>query len=82
MPALELPLSRTRRLFCTWLTPEQLSQQSSAARRALRDVLGLTAPEMHEVFKKWNETELDSYLVEITRDILAFMARFSVVVPW
>lgn len=34
--------------------------------------LGMTADEMSEVFGKWNETELDSYLVEITRDILAF----------
>src|SRR5690606_1005916 len=34
--------------------------------------LGLSADEMHEVFAAWNETELDSYLVEITRDILAF----------
>jgi 6-phosphogluconate dehydrogenase len=34
--------------------------------------LGLSADEMHEVFKKWNEGELDSYLIEITRDILAF----------
>ena len=34
--------------------------------------LGLSADELHEVFKKWNEGELDSYLIEITRDILAF----------
>ena len=34
--------------------------------------LGLTANEMHAVFKEWNEGELDSYLIEITRDILAF----------
>ena len=34
--------------------------------------LGLTADEMHAVFKEWNEGELDSYLIEITRDILAF----------
>jgi 6-phosphogluconate dehydrogenase len=27
---------------------------------------------MHEVFKKWNTGDLDSYLIEITRDILAF----------
>ncbi len=27
---------------------------------------------MHEVFKRWNTGELDSYLIEITRDILAF----------
>ncbi len=33
--------------------------------------LGMTAQEMHEVFAQWNKGELDSYLVEITRDILA-----------
>ena len=38
----------------------------------LKRVLGMTAPEMHEVFAEWNRGELDSYLVEITRDILAF----------
>jgi len=27
---------------------------------------------MHQVFKEWNKGELDSYLIEITRDILAF----------
>jgi 6-phosphogluconate dehydrogenase len=43
------------------------------AYQLMRDVLGLTAPEMHEVFKQWNTTELDSYLIEITRDILAFI---------
>jgi 6-phosphogluconate dehydrogenase len=34
--------------------------------------LGLTAMEMHDVFAEWNKGELDSYLIEITRDILAF----------
>jgi len=38
----------------------------------MKNGLGLTADEMHSVFKEWNEGELDSYLVEITRDILAF----------
>ncbi len=38
----------------------------------MRDLLGMSDDEMHEVFRKWNETELDSYLIEITRDILAF----------
>jgi len=37
----------------------------------LKDGLGMTADEMHEVFKQWNEGELQSYLIEITRDILA-----------
>lgn len=38
----------------------------------MKDLLGMSADEMHEVFKEWNEGELDSYLIEITRDILAF----------
>jgi 6-phosphogluconate dehydrogenase len=42
------------------------------AYQLMRDALGMNADEMHEVFKKWNETELDSYLIEITRDILAY----------
>jgi 6-phosphogluconate dehydrogenase len=33
--------------------------------------LGLSNDEMHDVFARWNEGELDSYLIEITRDILA-----------
>ena len=38
----------------------------------MKDLLGMSADEMHEVFKEWNEGALDSYLVEITRDILAY----------
>ena len=42
------------------------------AYQLMRDLLGLSDDEMHEVFKAWNETELDSYLIGITRDILAY----------
>ncbi|AGC69483.1 6-phosphogluconate dehydrogenase, decarboxylating [Thermoclostridium stercorarium subsp. stercorarium DSM 8532] len=38
----------------------------------MKDLLGMTADEMHEVFKEWNEGDLNSYLIEITRDILAY----------
>ena len=41
------------------------------AYQIMRDLLGMSAPEMHEVFKAWNAGPLDSYLIEITRDILA-----------
>ncbi|HOA72691.1 MAG TPA: NADP-dependent phosphogluconate dehydrogenase [Phycisphaerae bacterium] len=34
-------------------------------------VLGLSAKELHEVFKEWNSGDLNSYLIEITRDIFA-----------
>ena len=37
---------------------------------AMMSKIGMTAQEMHEVFAEWNEGELDSYLIEITRDIL------------
>ena len=40
--------------------------------QVMRDVLGMGADEMSEVFGRWNSGELDSYLVEITRDILAY----------
>ncbi len=42
------------------------------AYQIMRDLLGMTADEMHLVFKEWNTGELDSYLIEITRDILAY----------
>jgi 6-phosphogluconate dehydrogenase len=35
----------------------------------MKNVLGLSAIELHEIFKGWNEGELDSYLIEITADI-------------
>ena len=37
----------------------------------MKTLLGMTDDEMHEVFARWNESELDSYLIQITRDILA-----------
>lgn len=37
----------------------------------LMSAVGMTAAEMHKVFSDWNEGVLDSYLIEITRDILA-----------
>lgn len=42
------------------------------AYQIMRDLLHMSADEMHLVFRDWNEGELDSYLIEITRDILAF----------
>lgn len=38
----------------------------------MKDYLGMSADEMHEVFREWNEGDLDSYLIQITRDILAY----------
>ncbi|MDZ7608413.1 MAG: decarboxylating NADP(+)-dependent phosphogluconate dehydrogenase [Cyclobacteriaceae bacterium] len=42
------------------------------AYQILHEYVGLSYDEMHEVFKEWNTGELDSYLIEITRDILGF----------
>ncbi len=42
------------------------------AYQLMRDGLGMKAPQMHEVFAEWNRGKLDSYLIEITRDILAY----------
>ena len=42
------------------------------AYQVMRDLLHMSADEMHVVFKEWNKGELDSYLIEITRDILAY----------
>lgn len=35
----------------------------------MKQVLGLSAPELHEVFAEWNKGELNSYLIEITSEI-------------
>lgn len=34
--------------------------------------LGLSGDQIHDIFKKWNEGRLQSFLIEITRDIFAF----------
>jgi len=47
-------------------------QLITEAYQVMRDLLNMKADEMHLIFKKWNEGELDSYLIEITRDILAY----------
>jgi len=38
----------------------------------MQEGLGLGYDEMHRIFAGWNEGKLDSYLIEITRDILGF----------
>ncbi len=42
------------------------------AYQIMKELLGMTADEMHDTFVEWNKGDLDSYLVEITRDILGF----------
>ena len=45
------------------------------AYQIMKDVLKMSNDEMHEVFKKWNEGELSSYLIEITADILKYKEK-------
>lgn len=47
-------------------------QLINEAYHILKDVCGLSYDEMHKIFAEWNKGELDSYLIEITRDILGF----------
>lgn len=35
----------------------------------LKEVIGADAQELHDIFKEWNEGELNSYLIEITEQI-------------
>jgi len=45
----------------------------SEAYYIMKNVLGMSHKEMHEEFARWNRGDLDSYLIEITTDILARM---------
>ncbi|MBN1977075.1 MAG: decarboxylating NADP(+)-dependent phosphogluconate dehydrogenase [Anaerolineae bacterium] len=38
----------------------------------MKEALGMSNEEMHGTFAEWNRGKLDSYLIEITRDILGF----------
>ena len=50
------------------------------AYQLMRDGLGMTSEEMSEVFAAWNKTELDSYLIEITADILRYRENGEITV--
>ena len=38
----------------------------------MRDLLGMSVEEMQQIFSRWHEGRLESYLIEITADILAY----------
>ena len=72
---------------CDWVGPEGAGhyvkmvhngieygdmQLISEAYQLMREGLGMSADECHEVFANWNKGVLDSYLIEITADILKF----------
>ena len=45
---------------------------SSSKYQLMRDLLGMSAGEMRDVFVEWNKGDLDSYLIQITSEILAY----------
>ena len=47
-------------------------QLIAEAYHLMRDGVGMTHEQMHETFDRWSATELDSFLIEITRDIMAY----------
>jgi 6-phosphogluconate dehydrogenase len=47
-------------------------QLIAEAYQLMRDGLGMTPAQMHKVLARWNKGRLDSYLIEITRDILGY----------
>lgn len=47
-------------------------QLISEAYHLMRDYLKLSHEEMHDIFDLWNQGDLDSYLIEITRDIMGY----------
>lgn len=42
------------------------------AYQLMKDALGYTPQQMGEIFDEWNKTELDSFLIEITSNILKY----------
>ena len=47
-------------------------QLIAEAYHIMKDLLGMDAPQMHETFSKWNQGDLNSYLIEITAAILNY----------
>ncbi|MDP7204347.1 MAG: NADP-dependent phosphogluconate dehydrogenase [Pirellulaceae bacterium] len=43
------------------------------AYQVLKDAVGLSNDELYDVFEEWNRGDLQSYLIEITRDIFSVM---------
>ena len=46
----------------------------------MKSLLGMSADEMHLVFREWNEGELDSHLIEITR--ISWLLRMKMDCRW
>ncbi|MDO6749984.1 NADP-dependent phosphogluconate dehydrogenase, partial [Gilvimarinus sp. 1_MG-2023] len=44
----------------------------------MKELHGMSADEIHQLFAEWNKTALDSSLVEISRDLLEFTVAVGV----
>ncbi|MFW5826184.1 MAG: decarboxylating NADP(+)-dependent phosphogluconate dehydrogenase [bacterium] len=47
-------------------------QLIAEAYHLMKDGMGLSYDQLHDIFSSWNEGDLDSFLIEITRDIMAY----------
>jgi len=47
-------------------------QLTCEAYQLMKEGMGMSPAEMHDIFDDWNKGKLESYLIEITRDILGF----------
>ncbi len=54
-----------------------IMQLISETYEVLKNGLHMKPEAIHSIFKKWNEGQLQSYLIEITRDILAYKKKGS-----
>lgn len=54
-----------------------IMQLISETYEVLKNGLHMKPEAIHSIFKKWNEDQLQSYLIEITRDILAYKKKGS-----
>jgi 6-phosphogluconate dehydrogenase len=54
-----------------------MMQLISEAYHLMKKVVGMSNEEIHKTFLKWNEGDLQSYLIEITADIFAQKDEFS-----
>src|SRR3989339_360054 len=55
---------------CEWVGDYGDMQMICEAYFLMKELLGIKPAKMSKVFTAWNKSELDSYLIEITRDIL------------
>ena len=66
--ALKYLLQSAKLFIVLWTWDHEYFDQSII----FQDLLQLSHDEMADIFAKWNEGQLDSFLIDITKDILRF----------